>query len=267
MADTLLDHGVNSKANCRIKVYPDGTIGDIMVCSLPCFTRPDWERVDKVSRQYAGRTDVSDDHARKRAKRHVQDYILCNKNLDVFVTLTLAPKWLYAGKIQSRTDYTAVNRKVQQWLADRVRRHGLRYVGVYEYHARAEADGKQAIHVHCVCNHDALKMVDSGHKYADKLGHWHKIYNVPDWNLGITTAMYLYGDRGAATSYICKYIYKSEKPVGGRWYMHSHNLREPAYEYMDVDYMTAPGRSIYVPQAHASFKFVQAADIDMLTKR
>lgn len=270
MADGLLVRTVHRSpgdvlCNCRIKVYPDGTIGEILACSLAKFTPPGWEREDKQQRVSCGSADiVATERARRRARQHVNDLIRCNGDLDVFFTLTLAPGWEYAGQAQSRTDYAAVNRKVQQWFADRVRRHGLRYVAVYEYHHQTERDGKQAIHVHGVCNHDALRMTDSGHKYKDKAGHWHKVYNVPDWSLGITTAMYLYGDRARATSYICKYIYKSERPVGGRWYMHSHNLSEPMYDYMDIDYAAAPGKSIYIPDARCSYKYIDPRDIDRL---
>lgn len=248
----------NVQKNCRIKIYPDGTVGEILACSMAKFTPPGWERVDKVFRGNScgcGDED-STERSRRRARQHVNDLIRCNGDMDVFFTLTLSDGWLYGGQAQTRTDYKAINRKVQQWFADRVRRHGLRYVAVYEYHKRTEKDGKQAIHVHGVCNHDALKMVDSGHQYKDKAGHWHHIYNIPNWSIGNTTAMYMYGDRGRATAYICKYIYKSEKPVGGRWYMHSHNLTEPKFEYIDIDFNTAPGKSIFVPESRCSWKYI-----------
>lgn len=260
MADGLLAPAAEVRKNCRLKIYPDGTIGEVLACSLACWVPPDWEAVDGSGRDPVDVVSTCGDggvRARRRAKRHVQDLIQCNKDLDVFWTLTLAPDArTEGGKEIGRTDYGAVNRKVQQWLADRVRRRGLRYVAVYEYHSRTEADGRQAIHVHGVANHSALSLADSGRKYRDKLGHWHKIYNVSDWRLGITTAMYLYGDRGAATAYISKYIYKSERPVGGRWYMHSHNLSEPHYEYIDIDFTAAPGRSWIVPQAHCAYKAI-----------
>lgn len=268
MAQSLLAQAAQIKKNCRLKIMPNGEIMEIMACSLSCFVPDGWESVDHDEHiPIPGSAGDGGERARRRAKRHVADLIRCNSDMDVFWTLTLAPDArTEGGTAISRTDYDQVNKKLQQWLADRVRRRDLKYVAVYEYHDRLEADGKRALHVHGVANHSALRLADSGHKYRDKLGHWHTIYNVSDWRLGITTAMYMYGDRGAATNYICKYIYKSEEPVGGRWYMHSHNLREPRYEYIDIDYMTAPGRTFLVPEAHCSFKVIDPGRIAELTQ-
>lgn len=266
MAKSVLAPAAQVKKNCRLKIAPNGEILEIMACSLACFVPDGWEVVGRDDHiptpGSAGSAGDGGERARRRAKRHVADLIRCNTDMDVFWTLTIAPgARTDMGREISRTDYDQCNKKLQQWLADRVRRRGLKYVAVYEYHERLEADGKRALHVHGVANHSALKLVDSGHKYKDKHGHWHTIYNVADWRLGITTAMYMYGDRWAATNYICKYIYKSELPVGGRWYMHSHNLREPRYEYIDIDYMTAPGRTFLVPDAHCSFKMIDPGRI------
>lgn len=263
MASSLLAvPAAEVKKNCRLKIFPDGTVSEILACSLAVFVPPGWESEDKQKRpDRCGTGSALDvERARRRARQRVRDLIQCNTDMDVFWTLTLAPD----GPV-GRTDYDAVNRKVQQWLADRVRRRGLKYVAVYEYHEKVESDGRRAIHVHGVANHEALKMVDSGKKYRDKLGHWHHIFNLPDWTLGITTAMYMYGDRHAATAYISKYIYKSERPVGGRWYMHSHNLQEPRYEYLDVDFMTVPGHTVYIEAARCSYKFIPLCFLHELT--
>jgi hypothetical protein len=262
MADVLAVPAGQVKRNCRIKVYPDGTVGEILACSLATFVPPGWEAVGTKQHVIGGRSGdaASTERARRRAQQRIRDLVLSNSDLDVFWTLTLAP----GGPI-GRTDYAAVNHKVQQWLADRVRRRGLRYVAVYEYHDRVESDGHRAIHVHGIANHSALRMVDSGRKYQDKLGHWHHIYNLPDWSLGITTAMYLYGDRYAATAYIAKYVRKSERPVGGRWYLHSHNLREPQYDYFDVDFAALPGHEVYVPAARCTYKYIPLSCLHQLT--
>lgn len=259
MADALLVPASSVQKNCRIKVYPNGEVGEILACSLAKFTPPGWERVDKVQRVRGdGITAEGTERARRRARQHVSDLIKCNSDMDVFFTLTIAPDAVTeSGQAVGRTDYDAINKKLQQWLSDRVRRRKMKYVAVYEYHEKNVCeDGKHAIHVHGVCNHDALNMADSGHKYRDKAGHWHHIYNVSDWTLGITTAMYTYGDRWAAAAYISKYIYKSERPVGGRWYMHSHNLQEPRYEYINIDFNATQGHSIYVESAHCTYKYI-----------
>lgn len=263
---TLLAPESAVRKNCRIKIYPDGTIGEILACSLDCFTPPGWERVNPPPRD----NQTSDDNrlinigrSRRRAKQSVSDYIMANRDMDIFFTLTLRPQAeSESGKIIGRTDYKAINRKLQQWLADRVRRRGLKYVAVYEYHNKVESDGLHALHIHGVANHSALQLVPSGRKYRDKLGHWHNIYNVNDWSLGVTTAMYLYGERGRATNYICKYIYKSDEPIGGRWYMHSHNLLSPSYEYINIDFMDAPARAIRIDAAHCAYKWIHPSRIN-----
>lgn len=269
MADGLLvpsSSGVVLK-NCRLKIFPDGTVGEILACSLAKFTPPGWERVDKVKRVCGGTTVEGTKRSRRRARNHVSDLIRCNGDMDVFFTLTIeTDAHTETGQAVGRTDYSAINKKLQQWFADRVRRRGLKYVAVYEYHEKLEADGKQAIHVHGVANHDALTMVKGKRRFRDKYGHWHRIYNVTDWRLGHTTATYTYGDRWACAAYISKYIYKSERPVGGRWYMHSHNLQEPRFEYLDVDYNAVPGYSVYVPDARCTYKYISPANIQMLTK-
>lgn len=266
MAESLLLAAGAVKKNCRVMVYPDGTIGEILACSLACYTPAGWELVsDEASPPPRGSCGDGGDRARRRARRRVEQLIRCNPMLDVFWTATIRPGAVTErGNEIARTDYGAVNRKVQQWLADRVRRRGLMYVAVYEYHEALEADGNRAIHIHGVANHSALRMIESGQRYKDKSGHWHRIYNLPDWTLGYTTAMYMYGSREQAIRYVSKYIYKSERPVGGRWYMHSHNLAEPAFRYFDVDFSALPGRAFAVPDAHCAFKMVPPDAITLI---
>lgn len=258
--------GGQIKRNCRIKVYPDGRIAEVLACSLAQWAPPGWELSDRPEKRestYIGAGSPDEGRrARRRARKRVIDLVNCNTDMDVFWTLTLREgATTETGQAIGRTDYKALNRKLQQWLADRVRRRGLKYVAVYEYHDRVEDDGLRALHVHGVANHSALRLVDSKKKYKDKEGHWHKIYNVADWTLGHTTAMYMYGDRRRAINYVAKYIYKSEKAVGGRWYMHSHNLLEPTYEYVDVDFCAAPGRVIPIAEAGCCYKYINPDDL------
>jgi hypothetical protein len=253
--------------NCKIEIAPTGEVLGATVCSLQRFRPSNIECINPVARGQRGYSAAPDTRAaRLRARRRVNQLITCNSDLDVFFTLTLAPDWTAAGQTHSRTDYAAINRHLQQWLSNRVRRRGLKYVAVYEYHHKLETDGKPAIHVHGVANHGALVMQDAGRKYQDKLGHWHKIFNMPDWTCGITTAMYMYGDRKAATEYICKYIYKSESAVGGRWYMHSHNLQDVHYHLCNVDYRAAAelGRTVCCQPGHCSYIYISAANVDKL---
>lgn len=259
---------VDAFKNCKIILSPAGEVLGATVCSLQRFRPENVEYIDppekRGERGYSAAPDTR--AARLRARRRVEQLITCNSDLDVFFTLTLAPDWQAAGQAHSRTDYDAINHHLQQWLANRVRRRGLKYVAVYEFHHGTENDGKHAIHVHGVANHDALKMQDSGKKYKDKCGHWHKIYNLADWDVGITTAMYMYGNRARATEYICKYIYKSEQAVGGRWYMHSHNLQDVHATLCNVDFRSAEqlGRLVACPKGFCCYVYISAENVGKL---
>lgn len=173
------------------------------------------------------------ERAKRRAKAAIKDLILCN-DFDCFVTLTLD-----AAQID-RDDYGAVMKKLNRYLDNRVRRHGLIYLGVAELHK------KGGIHYHLLCNSEALQLVDSGtvsckgHKKpikvatADRYGipaaDRHTVYNVQDWRLGFSTAIMTYGPRAAVANYIGKYIAKGCK-VGGRWYYSGGKLCRPIVEY------------------------------------
>lgn len=252
------------KRNCRIEILPDGSIGEIWAAAKPFFVPEGWEssKDSKLKLERSG--DALDrDRARRRAQKRIETLIRCNPVLDVFFTLTLKPDAVTEKGIEiTRTDYSSVNKKLQQWLGDRVRRRGLCYVAVYEYHEKTELDGKKALHIHGIANHSALKLVDSGIKHKGKDGKYHKIYNVKDWKLGHTTAMYIYGTREAAIKYISKYVRKSEEPVGGRWYLHSQNLLEPTYKYCNIDFRKVDGFEYYIDAAKCLFKKINAKEFN-----
>ena len=46
MAKSLLVDAHEIKKNCRITVYPDGTIGEILACSMAIFVPDGWEAVN-----------------------------------------------------------------------------------------------------------------------------------------------------------------------------------------------------------------------------
>lgn len=220
--------------NTRIKRY-GGQLAEIMVCSRPIFNDHQTEQSPAehapaeqspaehspaelmAAQENAEATDR--ERSKRRAKKAVYDLIACNSDLDYFVTLTLDPKKI------DRYDYDLIYKKLRVWLDNRVRRKGLKYVLVAEYHK------DKAIHFHALCNGGALKLADSGK--TDSQGH--KVYNLEDWTLGFTTAVKTYGkNRAALVNYVVKYITKSDAPVGGRWYYSGGNLARPEYEYEDV---------------------------------
>lgn len=183
------------------------------------------------------------DQSRRRAKRKIFDYCICNR-FDMFVTLTLDKEKIDRG------DYAAVIRKLNTFLGNRVRRHGLRYIGVPEYHKNG------GLHFHFAMSGGGFKLVDSGTvsvegrkkpikvSTADRLGipesERHTVYNVADWKLGFSTAIMTYGERGALATYLAKELCKdvqkaavksgSIDKIGGRWYLHGGDLEKPRVE-------------------------------------
>ena len=175
----------------------------------------------------------------RRARAQVRELALCNP-FSWFVTLTLD-----RSKVD-RYDMEAITRKLNAWLDNRVRRKGLKYVLVPERHK----DG--AIHFHGFFN-DALGAVQSGH--VDKKGH--PVYNLPDWTLGFTTAIRLYGEYSQAVGYVCKYIGKQGEKPGGRWFYSGGELEKAQVEYAVLDFYdvaSQPGAySFTVEEAGAAF--------------
>lgn len=273
--------------NTRVKVYPDGS-SEILTASRSVFREAGWELPDKWDRcssedpllspeaEYAKaerEAKVAVDEraveeaavksrlrAQRRARTQVRDLALSN-DFRYFVTLTLD-----GGKVD-RYDIKAVTRKLNSWLDNAVRRHGLKYVLVPELHK----DG--AIHFHGFVN-DALRVVDSGTVIPPEGGkprrpksgvqrqQWlanggHVVYNLPQWRVGFTTAIELYGDYGAAVGYVCKYINKEQTKVGGRWFYHGGDLRLPAVEYDDrnIEDVEALGASTFETATLSGVRF------------
>lgn len=233
--------------NCRVKTYADGT-RKIMVSSLPIFRERGWEVADEWGRErseqrpegggHTASNEASIERAKRRARNKVFD-LAFNNEFSYFVTLTLDKEKI------DRYDIIEVTKKLNNWLDNRVRRNGLKYVLVPERHK----DG--AIHFHGFFN-DALPVISSG-TYSAGSGKprrprseaqrrewiaagWHEVYNLPMWSLGFTTAIEIYGQRDAAVGYICKYISKAAEKIGGRWYYSGGALAEPVCEFFDVDF-------------------------------
>lgn len=168
-----------------------------------------------------GKKSEGDDMLRsmRRARANLRRLALAN-SFDYFVTLTLDQKEV------DRYDPKEIMRKVNRWLDNMVRRHGLRYVIVPEQHK----DG--AWHFHGFFAGDGLEVVDSGIRWNER-----EVYNLPQWKLGFTSAQRLYGEYSAAVAYVCKYIGKQqgERPMG-RWYYSGGNLSKPEKVYATLEY-------------------------------
>ena len=207
------------------------------------------------------------DASRRRARRKIFDYCICN-DFDIFVTLTLDKSLI------DRNDYGAVIKKLNVWLDNRVRRKGLKYIGVPEYHKNG------GLHFHFAMTSNAFKLVDSGtvsiegHKKPVKVStadRWgvdvakrHTVYNVVDWRLGFSTAIFRYGDRGAFAHYLskelCKDVQKSLvdsgsiDKIGGRWYYHGGKLCKPHVVYFNSPFVEARGCSYEISTDGGDFR-------------
>ena len=204
----------------KITRYACG-VYDVICSTSPDFKEPGWEAEQPKARapRKLDRDDAkAEDRERsmRRARAKVRKIALAN-NFKWFVTLTLSPEHI------DRYDDGEVIKRMGQWCSNQVKRRGLTYVLVPERHK----DG--AIHFHGFFN-DAMDAVASGH--YDGAGHM--IFNLPQWTLGFTAAIEIYGDYPAAVAYVCKYIGKQGDKPGGRWYYSGGALATPAVEYVDT---------------------------------
>ena len=207
------------------------------------------------------------DSSRRRARRKIFDYCICN-DFDLFITLTLDK-----DKID-RSDYSAVIKKLNNFLGNRVRRFGLKYIGVPELHKNG------GLHFHFAATSSGFKLVDSGTvsvpgrkrpikvSTADRLGvpptERHTVYNISDWELGFSTAIKTYGCRGALATYLTKEFCKDVQKrlacsgaidkIGGRWYLHGGSLNKPICKYQNMNYDELSGFSYEVNTDGGDFK-------------
>jgi hypothetical protein len=226
---TLLGVGLHDvKHYAKIYTYPCG-VQDIVASSEPDFCAGYWEKSgweDNAKRRPpagAHERKSSDpkgedlERSMRRARGKLRRLALANE-FRWFVTLTFNPE-----KVDS-FDAAAVVKKLNAWCSNMVQRKGLRYILIPELHPTS---GR--IHFHGFFS-DCVEVVDSGH--ADRQGH--KIYNLPQWTLGFTTAIELYDDYSRAVGYVSKYIGKQNGKITGRWYYSGGDLREPEITYAEI---------------------------------
>ena len=208
------------KSFSKIYKYPCGIV-DIVSSSSPDFMPPGYE-ISDVKKSPNGVRKCADPQAEdlgrsmRRARARVRRLALAN-DFKWFVTLTLSP-----DKID-RYDAAAIVKRLGQWCSNHVKRNDLRYILVPERHK----DG--ALHFHGFFN-DSLEAVPSGHK-----SHGRMVYNFPQWDLGFTAGIEVYGEYSAAVAYCCKYIGKQGEKPAGRWYYSGGNLSEPSITYANID--------------------------------
>lgn len=235
--------------NSKIKAYPDGS-ASVLVLERPVIRESGWE-AERPSEGSGGlwaelseeeRAERNLSRAQRRARSAVFDLALSNP-FTHFLTLTVDPRKA------DRYDAAELLRHLRYWLDNNVRRRGLFYVLIPEYHK----DG--AVHFHALTN-DALEMVDSGTmipptggkpsrpRSAAQRAAWlthggSVVYNVPGWSWGFSTAIKLHGDRRRAVGYVTKYITKADAKIGGRWYYSGGQLARPDEFTADLDFYKA----------------------------
>lgn len=248
--------------SARIKSFPDGS-SEVLVADHPIFREPGWEErpreggggkyrkieedvgdlsfyaLERLEEEEERRARDNLARAKRRARTMLRDYALCTP-MRYFLTLTFDPKKVDRYSVEDTV------RKFGQWMGNQVRRRGIAYVAVAEYHK----DG--AVHFHALVT-EGLKMADSGTMVPPEGGKprrprsaaqralWtsqggHTVYNVAGWPYGFSTAMELYGDYHAAVGYVCKYITKAEAKIGGRWYYSGGQLERPAVLFADLNF-------------------------------
>lgn len=218
----------------RAKYVPDYENGGLRLASVCEFSRPVFnpdnlvsfdDPLDYISDSDKDRSTVTDEdkkayirRATHRAQLAVFDLAICNK-FDLFSTLTFAPESC------DRESYEETYRLLRTWLSNRVQRKGLKYIAVPEYHPKS----KTAIHFHMLSNSEPVDLIDSGHWRHEK-----KVYNIPSWQAGFSTAQYIDGDKSVdfCSKYVSKYMTKSNgQKIGGRYYLSGGDLIRPTYIY------------------------------------
>lgn len=92
MAKSLFESAHEIKKNCRITIYPDGSVGEILACSVDIFVPDGWEAVNQDKSIGAGCCSDNNERARRRAQKRIETLIKANPVLDVFWTLTISPE-------------------------------------------------------------------------------------------------------------------------------------------------------------------------------
>lgn len=166
------------------------------------------KRKESVS-SYWGEEE-SEERAVRRAKTNVEDYVKTNVDLNNFVTYTLDSKKI------DRYDEKEIYRRMRDWLSNRVKRKGLKYILVPELH-------------------------------KDKAWHFHGFTNIDlEWSYGFQLVKEMSNevDRDHRIRYITSYVKKDMVKFNGRRYLHSNNLESPVKIYSNVDFEEVEGKSI-----------------------
>ncbi len=234
-----LSQCLKSKGKCFSTVFlsglPAGFSGRFFVRKI---------RHVPVPRVKADTSDLSREHALKRAHDKLFDLIYCNSDLCWFLSVTFNPR-----KVDSY-DVPTVMVKLKVWLSNLVSRRGLKYILIPEYHKSGR------IHCHLLVN-DVFVFRDSGKLTKGNDGQMHQVFNVMDWKFGFSTAIHTYGEPIHVACYLTKYVTKQNNMIFGRYYWSSRNLkREPDLIFFDSDFNALPFDSVCIPDSSLKLKYL-----------
>lgn len=257
---TIFDPATKAQAftNARIKYYPapDGTLKLWSVTCFPeaIFKKAGFEEISDNFRKFAEnlpeneeKTGNDEENARKsfgRAKNKLFDLLMCNTDCDFFCTLT------FDGEKINRFSYADIIRKLSTLLDNSVRRKGLKYILVPEFHKNG------AVHFHGLMNAECLGLSEavSPHTGRNLKTKGKQIYNIDGFRWGFSTAIRIGeadSEREAVAKYVYKYITKLDKftkstghKVGGRYYLSGGDLRRPQFRCVNVNYFDVPGEPL-----------------------
>jgi len=258
--------------NVRIKTYPSG-MQKMTIASYPMFkdkrddggdqnsvssSKPD-EKQERGQEKRKKAGESTRDDSTKRSRDRAYDIAMMNE-WEYFITWTLSEEKI------DRYDVKSFNKKLFNFLHDRVKRDNLRYIVIPEYHK------DRALHAHALISGD-IRMVDSGTittkglKAPRRISEprrsqliqegWQIVYNMPQWKLGWSTAVKVYGEPKNFCAYIMKYITKDNKMIFGNYYWAGGDIRrEPDIHLTDTDYKALDSKEYYIEQAHCGFKYL-----------
>lgn len=155
----------------------------------------------------------------RRSRTTVKDYVKTNSDLKYFVTYTLAP-----DKI-NRYGEKEIYKKIRNWLSDRVKLEGLKYILVPE-------------------------------KHKDGAWHFHGFVNKPlEWKYGFCKTIEMdRGELGEVINYAISYVRKGMEMFNGRRYLHSQNLSKPGKIYSNVDFDKESGKLVELEELGIKMK-------------
>ena len=197
----------------------------------------------------------------KRAKDKCFDIARLN-NFTWFLTIT------FDGSEYDFKNPDFVKKKVRHWLENQVKRKGLKYLLIPEYHE------KGGIHCHALIN-DCFEMTDSGTVLVEgypkpiKLETAkarnaiikHTVYNVPAWKYGFSTAIQI-TDCTNFAYYVTKYITKGNNKIFGKYYWSGGDiLRKPQIVYSNTDFNSVSKTPVTLPYTDYQYKYQCNFDI------